>query len=179
MTPKLRWFLITVAVSVPLDRLTKWWIDSSLPFGDRRPVIEGFFYLTHARNPGIAFGMLDQVPDPWRTLGFALVSLVAAAVIVSFLFRLAPGDRFGALALGLVFGGAVGNFIDRIALGEVIDFLHFRLWAGYSWPDFNLADVCIVVGVGMLVFALLVAEGEQEEAPRPASGPSGSEGESG
>lgn len=170
MTPKLRWFLLTVAVVFPLDRLSKWWIDATLPFGGRRGVIEGFFYLTHSRNPGIAFGLLDDVPDTARWIGFVVVALVAAAVILSFLVRLAPGDRLGALALGLVFGGAAGNFADRVRLGEVIDFLHFRLWAGYSWPDFNVADVCIVTGVALLVFQLLVAEGEPSEAPpRPES----------
>jgi signal peptidase II len=173
MTPKLRWFLITALVAIPLDRLSKHWIDATVPLGDRRAVIEGFFYLTHVRNPGIAFGMLDDVPDPWRTLGFVAVSIVAAVVIASFLARLAPGERFGSLALGLVFGGAVGNFVDRMWLGGVIDFLHFRLWAGYSWPDFNFADTCIVLGVAMLVFELLVAEGRADEATASSTGESG------
>lgn len=166
MIPKVRWFVLTALVAFPLDRLSKAWIDSTLAYGERLEVIGGFFYLTHARNPGIAFGLLTDVPDPWRTLGFAAVSLVAAAVIVSFLLRLAPGDRLGALSLGLVLGGAAGNFVDRMWLGEVIDFLHFRLWAGYRWPDFNVADVCIVSGVAMLVFQLLVAEGQPEHGER-------------
>ncbi len=62
--------------------------------------------------------------------------------------------------LGLILGGAIGNLIDRIARGEVVDFLHFRLWNGYSWPDFNFADSFIVVGVGFLVLELLASEGE-------------------
>jgi signal peptidase II len=65
-----------------------------------------------------------------------------------------------ALALGLILGGAIGNLIDRVRFHEVVDFLHFRLWGGYSWPDFNVADSCIVVGVGVLVLELLATEGE-------------------
>ena len=64
------------------------------------------------------------------------------------------------LALGLILGGASGNLVDRVTLGEVVDFLHFRLWKGYSWPDFNLADSFIVVGVAILVLELLATEGE-------------------
>ena len=63
--------------------------------------------------------------------------------------------------LGLILGGAVGNLVDRIFRQEVIDFLHFRLWRGYSWPDFNVADSAIVVGVGLLILDLLASEGEQ------------------
>ena len=78
--------------------------------------------------------------------------------------QIAPGDRLSALALGLILGGAGGNLIDRIFRGEVVDFLHFRLWGGYSWPDFNLADSFIVVGVGVLVLELLATEGEDRAA---------------
>jgi len=95
---------------------------------------------------------------------FISVSLVAVGIIVAFYRKLSPGDRLAALALGLILGGAVGNLIDRIFRQEVIDFLHFRIWRGYSWPDFNVADSAIVVGVGFLVLELLASEGEQRES---------------
>ena len=82
-------------------------------------------------------------------------------IILSFYRRLEPGERLAALALGLILGGATGNLIDRVQLFEVIDFVHVRLWGGYSWPDFNVADSCIVVGVGILILEMLAAEGEQ------------------
>ena len=66
-----------------------------------------------------------------------------------------------------ILGGAVGNLLDRIFRGEVVDFLHFKIWRGYSWPDFNLADSFIVVGVGLLVLELLASEGEDRAAPAP------------
>jgi signal peptidase II len=87
---------------------------------------------------------------------------------VSFFRKLAPGDRLAALALGLILGGAVGNLIDRVTRGEVVDFLHFRLWGGYAWPDFNFADSAIVVGVAILVLELLASEGESRSRDEPS-----------
>ncbi|MEE8581874.1 MAG: signal peptidase II [Myxococcota bacterium] len=158
ITPKLRILLGALLFTVPLDQLSKWWVDATLPQGDRVPIIEGFFYLTHARNAGAAFGLFDQEPAETRLISFIVVSLVAFVVIVSFFRRLAPRDRLTALALGMILGGATGNFIDRVMRGEVIDFLQFQLWGGYRWPDFNLADGFIIVGVSALIFDLLASE---------------------
>ena len=160
MTPKLRVGLVAFLVTLPLDQLTKYLIYTNLTYADRLPVIEGFFYLTHVRNTGAAFGMFADAPDPWRLIFFISVSLVAIAIILSFFRQLAPGDRLPAASLGMILGGALGNLIDRIHHGEVVDFLHFKLWGGYAWPDFNLADSFIVVGVALLVLELLAHEGE-------------------
>ena len=161
MSPKFRVGLTALAISLPLDQLTKILVDTHLTYADRIPVIEGFFYLTHVRNPGAAFGLFADGEPALRLTFFIGVSIVAILIILSFFRQIAPGDRLSALALGLILGGAGGNLIDRIFRGEVVDFLHFRLWGGYSWPDFNLADSFIVVGVGMLVLELLATEGEK------------------
>jgi signal peptidase II len=113
------------------------------------------------RNPGAAFGLFAAAPAALRLTFFIGISLVAVGIILSFFHKLAPGDRLSALALGMILGGAIGNLVDRIRYGEVVDFLHFKLWQGYSWPDFNLADSFIVVGVGLLVLELLATEGEK------------------
>lgn len=165
MLPKSRVFLAALAVSLPLDQLTKLAVVRSLTFADRIPVIDGFFYLTHVRNPGSAFGLFAGSPEPYRSIFFIGVTSIAILMILSFYRRLAPGDRLSALSLGLILGGAIGNLIDRIRLGEVVDFLHFRLWGGYSWPDFNLADSFIVVGVALLILELLASEGERRADP--------------
>lgn len=167
MTPKLKVFLGAFAVALGLDQLTKEWVIRSLGFADRIPVVDGFFYLTHVRNPGAAFSLFAESPEPFRRIFFVVATLVAIALIISFFRKLAPGDRLSALALGLVLGGAVGNLVDRLRHGEVVDFLHFRLWAGYSWPDFNLADSAIVVGVLLLVLELLASEGEARSDVAP------------
>ena len=164
MTAKLRVGLLAFLVSLPLDQITKILIDQKLTYADRIPVIEGFFYLTHVRNPGAAFGMFADGDATLRLTFFIGVSIAAIFIILSFFRQLAPGDRLSALALGLILGGASGNLIDRILRGEVVDFLHFRLWGGYSWPDFNLADSFIVVGVAILLLELLASEGETSRA---------------
>ena len=165
MAPKLRIGLLAFAASLSLDLVTKWLVVKNLLLSDKVEVIEGFFYLTHVRNPGAAFGLFASAPEQWRLGFFVGISLLALGIVVSFFRKLAPGDRLSALALGFISGGAVGNLIDRVQdPHEVIDFLHFKLWQGYSWPDFNLADSFIVVGVGLLVLELLASEGESRAA---------------
>jgi signal peptidase II len=158
MTPKGRVFLVAVSLAILVDQLSKLWVESAVDLGDRSPVLNGFFYLTHVRNPGAAFGLFTDLDPGWRRGAFIGVSLVVAAVIASFFRRLAPGDRRTSLALALILGGAVGNFCDRILRGEVVDFMHFRWWGGYAWPDFNFADMFIVVGVAALILDLLASE---------------------
>ena len=160
MTPKLKLFLGALLVSLPIDLATKEWVIRSIHYGGEIPVIPGFFSLTHVRNPGAAFGILASSPQGVRIFFFIGVAIFAMGLIVSFYRNLAPGDRFSALSLGLILGGAVGNLIDRVRHGEVVDFLHFRLWGVYTWPDFNFADSFIVVGVILLVIELLATEGE-------------------
>ncbi len=158
MAPKLRILIGVLLVALPLDQLCKLAIESRLVFGERISVVDGFFYLTHARNPGAAFGLFASMAEDGRLVGFAIVSLIAIVVIAGFYHRLAPGDRMQSLGLSLVLAGAAGNFMDRIWRGEVVDFLHFRLWPGYAWPDFNVADVCIIMGVVALMTDLLSRE---------------------
>jgi len=172
MAQKFRIGLTVFFVSLALDILTKYLVVANLTYADRIPVIEGFFYLTHVRNTGAAFGLFQDAPVTIRLTFFVGISAVAIAIIIQFFRKLAPGDRLSALALSLILGGAVGNLIDRIRLGEVVDFLHVVLWGGYTWPDFNLADTWIVVGVGILVLELLASEGE-ERAGIESGGSSG------
>jgi len=161
MALKYRIALMVFAVGLTLDVVTKYIVNQNLTYADRVPVIEGFFYLTHVRNTGAAFGMFRDAPSEIRLFFFVGIAIVAIGIIAQFLYRLAPGDKLSSLALGSILAGAIGNLVDRVRLGEVIDFLHFDLWGGYSWPDFNLADTFIVVGVGLLVLELLASEGEE------------------
>jgi signal peptidase II len=165
MTPKLLIGASAFLGCLVLDQVSKVLVDHHLSYADRIEVIEGFFYLTHVRNPGAAFGLFNDGPAEIRLTFFVSISLVAVGIIVSFFRKLAPGDRLSALALGSILGGAVGNLIDRLLRGEVVDFLHFRLWGGYSWPDFNFADSFIVTGVGLLLLELLASEGESRATP--------------
>lgn len=171
MTPKLKVALGAFLLAFPADQITKYLVNENLVYSDRITLIEGLLYLTHVRNTGAAFGIFSDAAPTLRMILFVGVSLVATAIILSFYRKLAPGDRLSALALGLILSGASGNLVDRIQLGEVIDFIHVRLWGGYSWPDFNLADSFIVVGVGILVLELLASEGESRAKAEQGSEP--------
>jgi signal peptidase II len=160
MTPKLRVASLAFGASLVADFVSKRLVSHFLSYTDRHEIIPGFFYLTHVRNPGAAFGLFSDGDATVRIWFFVIVSLMAIGIIISFFRQLAPGDRLHAFALGLILGGAVGNLIDRLWLREVVDFLHIKLWGGYSWPDFNFADSFIVVGVALLILELLAAEGE-------------------
>jgi signal peptidase II len=155
VVPKLRFFLASLLVSLPLDQLTKYWIVGDFHYGEIVAVIPGFFDLTHVRNPGGAFSFFASGPPVQRMVFFIGTTLLAIGLLIVFFRRLEPQARLSALALGAILGGAIGNLIDRLYYGEVIDFLDFHLWGGYTWPTFNLADSFIVVGVGILMLEIL------------------------
>lgn len=142
--------LITIPVLV-LDQATKLYIDSRFALHQSVTVIENFFNITYVRNKGAAFGILSD--SAIRIPFFITVSLVAAIGILWYLKRLEPGQRGQYSALSLIFAGALGNLVDRIRLGEVIDFLDVH-WYGYHWPAFNVADSAITVGVTILLVEL-------------------------
>jgi signal peptidase II len=139
-----------------LDQAVKWLALHHLPPGVPVTVIGGFFSLTLVMNPGLAFGMLGTVPPGWRW-AVALLSLVAVGVLATLATRLLPeGGKVAAVAIGMIFGGAAGNLIDRARFGAVVDFLDFY-WHGWHWPAFNVADSAISVGVALLAFRMLTA----------------------
>jgi signal peptidase II len=166
MPPKLKVFLGAGLGTLALDQLSKEWVIRTLFYGDHRTVIDGFFYLTHVRNPGAAFSLFATTPEPYRKIFFLTTGVLALAMVFSFYRQLAPGERLSALALGSILGGACGNLLDRVRHGEVIDWIRFELWSGYQWPDFNFADSFIVIGVGLLILELFASEGEELAAPR-------------
>ena len=154
MELKTRLFLGIFLVGLVADQLTKLWIVENVHYGEILVWIPGFLDITHVRNPGGAFSFLANAPVVGRMTFFIGATIAAIVLLVMFFRRLEPEDRLAAFALGGILAGAVGNLIDRIAYGEVIDFIDVHLWSGYSWPTFNLADSLIVVGVGLLFFDL-------------------------
>jgi signal peptidase II len=137
-----------------LDQAAKWLALRRLPPGVPVTVIDGVFSLTLVMNPGLAFGMLGTVPDGWRWV-VALLSIAALAVLATLASRLLPeGGVVAAIAIGMIFGGAAGNLIDRGRFGAVVDFLDFY-WRGWHWPAFNVADSAISVGVALLALRML------------------------
>ena len=145
-----------------LDLITKALVLAMLPLGKSVPVIPGFFDITHVHNPGGAFGFLAGLSVEFRAVLFIAVSLLAAMLIVYFYWQTPPDQRLLAIGLALVFGGAVGNLVDRIRFGIVVDLLDVYI-GDLHWPAFNVADSAITIGAGLLVLSLIVDKGHRGE----------------
>jgi signal peptidase II len=148
-------FSATAAAVVALDQAAKAWILASFRLYESRPVVEGVFHLTYLRNPGAAFSFLAGASEGFRKPFFIAVTVAALIAILTIVHRLPEGRTWARRALSLVFGGAVGNLIDRLRWGEVVDFLDFS-WHGYHWPPFNVADTAITVGMAILILEELL-----------------------
>ena len=140
-------WLVPSAGVIVLDQLVKSWVSGAFVFGESRQVTT-FFNLVLAHNTGAAFSLFAQAGG-WQRAFFVAVAVVAAAVIVHLLRKHAHQPLFS-LALSLVLGGALGNLIDRVRLGYVVDFLDFY-YGNHHWPAFNVADMAISCGVMLLV----------------------------
>jgi len=155
--------LVIAGTVVVLDQITKAIALAQLAPGVPIQVIDGFVSLTLVMNAGLAFGLLGGLPTAWRWIVAAL-SVAALVILARVAVRvLADGGWPARLAVGLIFGGAVGNLIDRARLGAVIDFVdvHYR---GYHWPAFNVADSAITVGVTLLALRLVWSRPATESA---------------
>jgi signal peptidase II len=139
-----------VLTVISLDQLTKWQVTSAMRLHESIPIIPDLFSFTYIRNSGAAFGILAGSHAGFRLVFFGLTSVLALALLGTIYARLSPADWIGQVSVASIFGGAVGNLIDRIRSGEVIDFLDFSLW-GHHWPAFNVADAAITVGVCFLI----------------------------
>lgn len=139
-----------LAVVLVIDQWTKHLVHTRFRWGESLPLVPGFFDLTYVRNTGAAFGLLNNAPAYFRDPFFLIVPVIAMTVILAILWKLPKGDHWMATALCLVFSGAIGNLIDRLRFGYVVDFLDVHYKELYHWPAFNVADSCIVVGVGIL-----------------------------
>jgi len=136
------------------DQITKLLILNYLPFNHSVPIIAGFFNLTHIHNPGGAFGLLANLSSSARTIIFLFISALAVGLIFYFYRKTPQSHRWLAAGFALIFGGAIGNLIDRVRFGIVVDFLDFYI-GKYHWPAFNIADSSISVGIAIFVFHLL------------------------
>ncbi|MCX5833523.1 MAG: signal peptidase II [Deltaproteobacteria bacterium] len=153
-------FFITAAAIILLDQATKHLIDSNMSLGDSFPVIQGLFNITYVRNPGAAFGIFAKSPEIFRTV-FLIAVTSAAMLLILYYIRMNRGrDVLLNLALSLIFGGAIGNLIDRIRFGEVIDFLDFYV-GSHHWPAYNVADSAISTGAVLLLLAMIWKKGEK------------------
>ena len=153
MNARLRAGMLIAGV-VALDRATKLYIRARVSPVDVYPVIPRFFNIVHTENPGAAFGMFSDSPTEWRGILLVGISVAVMGVLGVMLWRMAAGQsKVTSAGLALVFGGALGNLVDRLFRGTVTDFVQL-FFGSYEFPSFNVADSAITIGAGLLVIDL-------------------------
>jgi signal peptidase II len=155
MKPRYTPFAILTVAGLLLDQATKLYIDRSMQLFDSIPIMQDFFHITYVRNRGAAFSFLSDAS--WRLPFFIGISLVASIAILVAFHKLRDDQKLAQVSLAMIFSGALGNLIDRVRLGEVIDFLDAH-WYRHHWPAFNVADSLICVGVFLLAVDMLLED---------------------
>ena len=145
-------FLLSALV-ILADRLSKNWIIHRIRPGYDIKIIPGVFRLSHVLNTGAAFSLLENAPPNAVRIGLIAFSVVAAITVFALLWLTGRALSLTSVALALILGGALGNLYDRIRLHHVVDFLAVRIYH-YNWPDFNVADSCIVIGACLLLLEI-------------------------
>lgn len=172
MAFKYKLLLIVTPLIVVLDQVTKWLILQNLPLHTAISIIPGFFDIVHVRNTGAAFGMFASSDQSFREPFFYFVAAVAVFVLLGLLRKITPKEKVMAWVVTLVAGGLLGNLIDRLRFGNVVDFLSFHwrdaeanwnifglaLHFRWEWPSFNVADSAITVAMILLVLNMLIWE---------------------
>jgi signal peptidase II len=161
-----RWMPFVIAAAVfLLDRVTKGVINAHVSVWDGISAIPGLLNIVHTENPGIAFGLLADIVNPWRDVLLIGFSIAVLAIISAVLLRVASGPHAGVLRMGLalVMGGALGNLFDRIVHGTVTDFVELHVGEHY-FPAFNVADSAITVGACLLLLDLWYSRERKPEA---------------
>jgi len=160
MKKKLTLLAVILALIVGTDQASKKYVSSTFQLHESREVIPDFFHLTYIHNRGAAFGFLSNSDNSLVIPFFIVITLVAMAALL-WLFYQAPAENISlTLGLSLLLAGAMGNFIDRLLLGQVVDFFDFH-WYQHHWPAFNIADSAITVGVFLLLIDII--RGEEKE----------------
>lgn len=159
--------LVSIGLIV-LDQITKYQVMQRMRLHESIPVIQDVFSLTYIRNPGAAFGMLASTSSSFRLIFFGATSLFALILLSTIYFRLRADDWAGQVSVSAILGGAVGNMLDRLRFGEVIDFLDFYV-GQYHWPAFNVADAAISVGVVFLIFHFAFEQKPSSDRAEPTA----------
>ncbi|WP_174733858.1 signal peptidase II [Mesobacillus harenae] len=157
-------YYIIALVVILLDQVTKWLIVKRMALGDSIQVIENFLYITSHRNRGAAWGILQG--QMWF---FYIVTVIVIIGIIYYIQTAVKGKWLLGISLGLMLGGAIGNFIDRVYRKEVVDFINTYIF-GYNFPIFNIADSALVIGVGLLMVQMIQEERQMKEQSNGKNG---------
>jgi len=157
-----RYYILTLLI-LAFDHLTKWWIRSELDMHQSFDIITHYLRIVRVHNTGVAFGLFAEFHSAWKPYLLALMAVIAVVVIVIYSARM-PSERILLqLALAVTMGGILGNFIDRIAHGFVVDFIEFHIRDKFYWPTFNVADSAITVGIALLLIDTI--KNPEEDSP--------------
>ncbi len=147
-------YFLFILLILGIDQVTKFWIIRTVPFSFSKEVIPGFFNLTRIHNRGAIFGFLGQSQNPYVFYFLMLASLVALFLVIYYFFKTPPAEKMMILSLSLILSGALGNLVDRVFRGYVIDFLDFYV-KKWHWPSFNVADASVSIGAVSLILLLI------------------------
>ncbi len=147
---KYKFYILTLAVLV-LDHITKWLARTELDPEHAIEVIPGYLRISYVSNTGVAFGLFRDLDSPWKPYVLATMAIVAVVVIFVYGIRMPASRLLLQSALAVIMGGILGNFVDRILQGYVVDFIEFHIRDAFYWPTFNVADSAITVGIGLLL----------------------------
>ncbi|MGA2955915.1 MAG: signal peptidase II [Thermodesulfobacteriota bacterium] len=157
MSSKYRMMVTIGSAVLAFDQITKVWVERTMSLYQSIEIVPNFVHITYLRNTGAAFGFLAGGRSPLRMVFFVLVSAVAIGCISYLLKTLRLQQKTLIVSLSLILGGAIGNLVDRLRMGEVIDFIDLH-WYHIHWPAFNVADSAISVGV-ILLFIQMMRKG--------------------
>jgi signal peptidase II len=147
---KYKFYVLTLAVLV-LDHVTKWLARDRLDPEHAIELIPGYLRISYVSNTGVAFGLFRDLDSPWKPYVLAAMAIVAVIVILVYSLRMPSSRILLQCALAVIMGGILGNFVDRILQGYVVDFIEFHIRDVFHWPTFNVADSAITVGIGLLL----------------------------
>lgn len=156
-----RKYLVLATISgflVALDQLTKIYVHANFTPGETVPVIRDIFHITYVRNAGAAFGIFKDHSELFRNIFFLSMPPIAMVFILGMFRSVESSDRWQVFALSMIFGGAIGNYIDRLRFRFVIDFLDVHYKQVWSYPAFNIADSAIVCGVILLLWIMMARD---------------------
>lgn len=150
-------YYIIAAIIIIVDQITKWVVVKNMELYEQITIVKDFFYFTSHRNKGAAWGILEG-----KMIFFYIVTTIVVIGVIYYMQKYARNDKLLAISLSFVLGGAIGNFIDRLFRGEVVDFLDFIIF-GYDFPIFNVADSSLVVGVTLILIATFIDEKQKKK----------------
>jgi len=153
MKAKYTVFFLTLAAVILVDQFTKIYVNATMSLGQSIPVIDGLFNITFVKNPGAAFGFLAEASPLFRSFFLIAVTVIAIILILYFVAKNSAAELLLTFSLSLIMGGALGNLVDRVRYGEVIDYLDFYI-GSFHWPAFNAADTAITLGALLLLYEI-------------------------